>query len=380
MEKVIFLTGATGLVGGNLIPRILKEDPANTVVLLVRARSEEEARHRVVNTLRLVCPELDWKSESHRLRVILGDVAMHKLGLNDEAYGELAETVTHIIHSAATVMFNRPLELVRSVNVGGTKNMIFFAKMANQHGQLRGFCYISTAYVSGMREGMIYEDELLPSGKFANSYEQAKYEAEAYVRSQMSELPITIFRPSIIVGDSKTGRTTSFNVLYSPLKAIFRGLVRFIPGTPSTPIDVVPVDFVCDALVQIFFKSKAIRGNTYHLTAGRNRVATAAKVLAQATNYFNRLTPGEKLSRVFFIPVPLYRALKRFLGLQTERMSRTMEFFLPYLHVHRTFDNSKTMAALAGTSISVPEYNLYAERILSYCLDVNWGKRQGLAA
>ncbi|HLF19302.1 MAG TPA: SDR family oxidoreductase, partial [Bacteroidota bacterium] len=263
MNKTIFLTGATGLVGGNLISRVLTENPANSLVLLVRANSREEAEGRVARTLSLVSPNLSWENARKRIQVVNGDVSLDKLGLNERDYAATAIATTHIIHSAAAVKFNNPLDLARKMNVVGTKNMITFAKKAQKLGDLHRFAYVSTAYVCGEREGTIVEDELLPVAAFANSYEQAKHEAEALVRLQMHELPITVFRPSIIVGDSQSGRTTAFNVLYFPLRLIHRGLLKFLPGSRNTPADVVPVDYVSDALCHIFLTTEEGIGETF---------------------------------------------------------------------------------------------------------------------
>ena len=150
------------------------------------------------------------------MEIVSGNICAEHLGLDEALYTSLAVRVTHIIHSAAMVKFSAPIEKARAINVEGTKQVLAFGRRAQECGSLQRFAYISTAYVSGRREGIIYEDELLPAALFANSYEQANHEAEAQVRTQMAFLPISIFRPSIIIGDSKTGKTMSFNVVYPP--------------------------------------------------------------------------------------------------------------------------------------------------------------------
>lgn len=114
------------------------------------------------------------------------------------------------------VKFNAPIEETRAMNVEATKKVMAFDRRPRECGSLQRFAYISTAYVSGFREDIIYENDPLPAALFANSYERAKPEAETQVRTHMAFLPISIFRPSIIIGDSKTGKTMLFNAVYTP--------------------------------------------------------------------------------------------------------------------------------------------------------------------
>lgn len=375
MKKVIFLTGGTGLVGSNLIARILQENPTNELVLLVRAQSEVEAKMRIKKALSVAAPELNVEAEQHRIRAVCGDVSLERMGLPEDVHEQLANEVTHIIHSAASVKFNNSLELLRAINVGGTKNVMEFAKQAKQHGQLQRVAHVSTAYVAGLTKGTIYENETLLPEAFSNSYEQAKYEAELYVRSLVGELTVTVFRPSIIVGDSKTGRTTSFNALYAPLKLMNRGLFSVFPGSRSTRMDVVPIDYVCDAITHIFFGVNNIAGKTFHLSAGEENAPTVGRIVDCAHSFFQQHTSNQTVKGVLFIPVWVYRAAKNFLGRQLKRIADVMDVFLPYVHVERVFDNSNTLEALKGSGVQVPAFESYFETILLFSLETNWGKR-----
>jgi long-chain acyl-CoA synthetase len=375
MNNMIFLTGATGLVGGNLLIRILQRDDSATVSLLVRADSDKKAEDRIINHLVRLSPRIDYTSIAHRVRIICGDVTESQFGLSDEEYDELAKQTTHVVHSAATVQFNLSLDVTRAINVGGTKHVMSFAKRVQELGSLRRVAHISTAYVSGKRSGIIYEDKDQSAIAFANSYEHAKYEAEKYVRGLMQELPIMIFRPSIIVGDSRTGATSAFNVLYGPLKLISRGLLRYIPGSSSTPLDVVPVDYVADAMYHIFFQSNEQTGKTYHLTAGKENVSTAGEILDLAVKYFDGETAGRKTRRITFLPLSFCRAAKRFLRAELKKFLEMMKPFEPYLCVERTFDDTNTSTALRGTNIVPPRFEQYYETILQYCIEANWGRQ-----
>ena len=125
------------------------------------------------------------------------------------------------------------------------------ASSAQSRGGLGHFAYVSTAYVAGTHEGVFNEDDLNVGQDFRNPYERSKFEAEQLVRGYSDRLPIQVFRPSIIVGEHSSGWTMSFNVLYSPLKAFSRGALPAIPAKRGAPVDVVPVDYVADAVFEV---------------------------------------------------------------------------------------------------------------------------------
>jgi len=378
MNNVIFLTGATGFVGANILIRILERDETATVVALIRADSVEMAQKRLEEVLCTISPEQDpaiWD----RIQLLPGDITLENLGLDDSTYTELSEEVTHVIHAAASVQFTMTLEMARKVNVDGTKRVMAFARRAYDSGSLRRVAYVSTAYVSGSRSATIHEnDDLRPNG-FSNTYEQSKYEADSFVRSLMKSMPIMVFRPSIIVGDSETGRTPCFNVLYPMLRLLQNGSLSVIPGSPETPADVVPVDFVCDALYHIFFDANGKTGQVYHLAAG-HRASTLHEVASFALDFFHTISGDRNLHHIRFIPSILYRMGKTVLSLQSRALSRAMEIYEPYLFVRRTFDNSNTVAALQGSGIVIPTFVEYGATILGYCIKFNWGKRLRRAA
>src|SRR5205823_4457876 len=124
----------------------------------------------------------------------------------------------------------------------------------------------STAYVAGTHNGVFAERDLDVGQSFHNSYEQSKFEAEQLVRAR-EDLPFTILRPSIVVGDRSSGWTSAFNVLYWPLRAFARGLFDAVPAIPTAPVDVVSIDYVADAIHELC-QCPLAAGETYHLTAG----------------------------------------------------------------------------------------------------------------
>jgi len=380
MNKVIFLTGATGLVGSNLIPRMLKNDWSTKLILLVRGTSDAQAQERIDQILWAMSSEIDFDLAKKRIQVVKGDITLNGLGLSESLYRRLAKEITHIIHSAATVQFQLPLECARLVNCEGTRNVVALAKLAQEKGRLERVAYVSTAYVCGNREGKILEDELDSGQEFGNTYEQTKFESEKYVQGLTNELPITVFRPSIIVGDSETGRTTAFNVLYLPLKLIYRGIITTLPGCRYTPLDVVPVDFVSDAISHIFLKNNNGIGKIYHVTAGEDNATTTGEVVELAVDFFNQISSNGRIPQVKFVPAELCRKVMPLVRSQTRRTLQAMEPYEPYLSGERIFDDTNTSTELKGTSITAPQFRTYYQTILRYSIETDWGKQLKQAA
>lgn len=380
MNNLIFLTGATGLVGSNIIPRILRNDHTSRLVVLVRGESESDVERRLTGLLARVSPETHLCGMNSRIRVLKGDITQSNLGLSGSVYADLSTSVTHIIHSAASVQFQLPLEQARMINCCGTTNVMALAQKAMNAGRLQRVAYVSTAYVSGKRSGRIFEDELDCGQTFANTYERSKFECERHVRSLIKELPITVFRPSIIVGDSHSGKTSTFNVLYFPLKLIHRGLLRIVPGSRHTPTDVVPVDYVCEALCHLFLNTNEGIGKTFHLTAGENIAPTAGEVVDLAVDFFNEACAMRHIHPIRFVPLHIYHALQRIMRGQVRKALQLMAIYESYLCVPKSFDDSNTRKALRGTGIAPPPYKRYYQAILQYCVESNWGRQFRLAA
>ncbi|HWP82598.1 MAG TPA: SDR family oxidoreductase [Bacteroidota bacterium] len=377
MKRNIFLTGSTGFVGVNLSLRILKNDPTDHLYLLIRSASRQEARHRFFETLSTVDASINTDDISPRLHFFAGDITLSRLGLCSSDYEALVDEVTHIIHAAASVEFQLSLNESRRINCGGTREVMNLALTAQQRGHLQQIAYVSTAYVSGSTPGAIAEDTLRADSDFSNSYEQSKHETERYIRYLMDELPITIFRPSVIVGDSKSGITTSFNVLYSPLKLIYKGVVPFLPGSASNPLDVVPIDFVSDAFYHLFFRRLESIGKTYHLTAAE-RQPTVGEIADSAVDYFNEVT-NESVKKVRFLPPTLfYHGLS--LLPRSRKVLQIIKTYEPYFCIRRMFDNTNTNTGLQGTGIMPPRFSDYYKIILNYFIESQYKIKLAYAA
>src|SRR5919106_1122930 len=244
----VFLTGATGFLGMELLARYLERTERH-VYALVRPANDAEPSER----LRRVIEELSGDPGAYpgRWTAVAGDAEVPKLGIEPTWRRQLASEVDDVVHSAASVSFSLPLEKSRRINVAGTRQMLEFAELCRERGGLRKFAYVSTAYVAGDHSGRFGEDELDVGQGFRNPYERSKFEAERLVHEHADALPVQIFRPSIIVGEQGSGWTASFNVLYPPLKGFAAGASPALPASPHTPVDPLPVDYVADAIFEL---------------------------------------------------------------------------------------------------------------------------------
>jgi thioester reductase-like protein len=379
-NRTVFLTGATGLVGSNLISPILNLDDSTRIICLIRANSDSEAESRLYSSLSNIKNHKSAREIGSRIWAIHGDITLENLGISDMQYAMLTSEITHIVHCAASVQFNLPIRCARDVNLNGTKYVADLARKAYKSGILRQFSYLGTAYVSGDREGTIYEEELNRGQNFSNTYEQTKFETENYIRQIMGELPINIFRPGIIVGDSIAGITTTFNVLYPVLKMIQHGLVKIIPGSPEITLDILPVDYVCDALSQIIFNSRDGLGHTYHIVAGKQYAPTIGEIAHLVIDYYNHALAGLNLPEIVFISKLFLTANSEYLNNRDFRILSAMRDYESYLTVQRAFDNSNTRRALLDINTTIPEFKDYYKAILNYCLQSCWGKKMKTAA
>jgi thioester reductase-like protein len=328
----VLLTGATGFVGKEILDRLLSR--GRRVYALVRAENDDAAAQRL--------------SRHANLTPVAGDIERPGLGLEPD----LTEDITTVIHCAASVSFDLSLEDSRRVNVEGTRNVLDVARRCPR---LERLSYLSTAYVAGEPDGLFREDQLDVGQRFRNPYEQSKFEAERMIRERGAALPLQILRPSIVVGDSRTGRTAAFNVLYGPLKAFARGKVPAIPARRSSPVDIVPVDYVADRTVEL-----ATRGpdGTFHLVAGRN-ATTVDRLLKLTARHLRRDQP-----RV--LPPRLYRRLVHPWLRRKYRGLRSMEVYFPYFSMRVRFDDR----ALGPG----PPVEGYFGRLIAFAEEARWGR------
>jgi len=264
------LTGATGLVGRYLVRDLLLD--GHRLALLVRPSQKQSARERGEVLLQMWERELDCSLP--RPICLEGDVTEPGCGLSSAACRWAAEHCDRVIHNAAVLTFNTDQagEPWRT-NVEGTRNLLQLCKKLKLH----DLHYVSTAYVCGLREGRILENELDKGQKFRNDYEVSKFQAEQMVRQADFLDCLTVYRPAVIAGDSRTGYTSTYHALYLYLKLVAVMLQNEQPdanGMRETAIrlkatgdearNIVPVDWVSAVMCRLF-NTPAAEGGTYHL-------------------------------------------------------------------------------------------------------------------
>ncbi len=274
MTRTFLLTGANGFIGTQIARELLSDDQSS-IIALVRATDVASGVRRLARDW-WEWPELV-KELGARVEVVCGDVSEAKLGLDETTYETTRDRVTHIIHTAADWRF-LPLAELRKTNVEGTANVVEFAKDVHGHHGLGRLSHISTAYVAGGRTGHVAEDQLTDAFGFATDYERSKYEGELLVKAAKEDLPVSIFRPSMVVGDSRTGAIKTFNTFYFPLRLYLTGRMRFLPVSKALRINVIPVDYVASAIARLTVDPRA-EGLTFHLVAPYESLPTIKEVM-----------------------------------------------------------------------------------------------------
>jgi thioester reductase-like protein len=363
----VLLTGVTGFVGTAVMLRILERSD-RPVVALVRAADRREASARVRAALAEVAPPERVEAYMSRTTALPADLLVDGLGL-DHADGEqLARACDEIIHCAASVVFDLPLDEARAVNTAGAARIADLASRALTRGDgLRRIVHVSTAYVAGRREGTFGEDEMTIGLPFRNTYEQTKHEAEQLLRAWSPRLPLQIVRPSIVVGERTTGWTRSFNVLYWPLKMFARGRLPVIPALAESPVDVVPVDYVADTILGL----DGAPTGTYHAVAGEH-ASTVAEIIELAAARFGVPAPA------VVDPGVLDEALGRPMSdAQRTALHRARSYF-PYFALGVRFDDRWARGVLKPAGISAEPLRGYFGNLMDYAERAAWGGRAGL--
>ncbi|ADB51567.1 SDR family oxidoreductase [Conexibacter woesei] len=239
-DDVTVLTGATGFVGSLVLERLLARGAP--VAALVRADDDAGARRRLEQLALRTWGDADVVAD---VEVLAADVERARLGLAPEAYDALAARAGAVVHCAASVRFDLALDNAHAINVDGTERMVELAEHARTRGAAGRFVHVSTAYVHGRARGLAREAGPVEEPAFRNTYERTKHRAERVVERLEGA---AIVRPSIVVGDSRTGWTSSFNVVYVPLRALVTGVLEVVPAPADAILDLVPVDHVVDAV------------------------------------------------------------------------------------------------------------------------------------
>ena len=346
----LLMTGFPGFLGSALLSRLLTRRPEAHAVCLVQAGHVAAARDKVAE-IEAVEPHL-----TGRIRLVVGDLTSPDLGLAVSDRPQLVD-VTEVWHLAAVYDLAVGEEVARRVNVDGTRRVLDLCRSLPGLERLH---HVSTCYVSGRYHGEFREDELEVGQAFRNHYESTKYEAERLVRQAMAAgLPATIYRPGIVVGDSRTGATQKYDGPYFLASFLRRqppvAVVPAVADPDRVRFCLVPRDFVIDALDRLSALGDSV-GRTYALT---DPDPPTARQLVDA--FARRLG-----KRVIWVPLPLWltRAatslplVERLMGLPGEA--------LDYFASPTTYDTTNTVTDLAGTGVTCPRFEEYADRLLDF--------------
>jgi thioester reductase-like protein len=289
------------------------------------------------------------------MEVLVGDASAMHLGLSTSEYRDLTSTVTDVLHAAEETTLGAPRDQMKRMNVSGTQAALELAVDAQK---LRRFTHLSTVFVSGDRVGAIAEDELACGQAFRNAYEETKFEAELLVRRAMSQIPATVLRPSIVVGDSKTGEIDRFEGPYALAILLVTSPVQVpvpLPGDGVAPLNAVPIDYVIDAAAAIHADSRAI-GRTFHLVDPNPSSARRVyELIAQRS--------GKKLPRMS-LGYKLTDALLKLPGL--ERLTREQRAAIAYVNHLAFYSSRHTLEILDGTGIRCPPIESYLDNLIEF--------------
>lgn len=338
----LLLTGATGLLGSYLLGYALRG--GRYVAVLVRAGRRESAEQRVETVVGRWEHELGYTLP--RPVILEGDLHLPDLGLDGQALRWVAGHCHAVLHAAASLTFetgNRQAEPWLS-NLEGTRHVLALCRRAG----IRQFHHVSTAYVSGLRQGRILESELDVGQGFANDYEQSKLEAEKLVRSANFLDAPTIYRPAIIIGDSRSGYTSTFHGFYTPLKIMHAVLYQIDSAEVSSRTylealglsgrekkNFVPVDWVAEAILRLFDRPE-LHGRTFHLTPTHPvETAMVAEVVETVLREYVAATGWVNVPRHTKVPLEMV-------------FRDQMAVYRSYWRSDPQFDRTNTLAALPG--------------------------------
>ena len=366
--SAVFLTGGTGVVGSAIARRLL-EDRETRVVLLIRARTDQDAQERLQGLLRF------WKLPDARvaanIEIARGDASLPRFGLERERFQRVAGECTRIIHCAALVRMNLPLADARASAVSAAENVLELARASRRAGRLEKVEFLSTVGVGGTRPGVLPERWITESRGYHNTYEQAKAEAEIVVAGGVAEgLPITVHRPSMVVGDSRTGGIIRFQIFYHLVEFLSgRRTFGLLPAFGATRLDIVPVDYVAETVVWSSGRPDA-GGRVLHLCSGPEGSVRLDELHSRVRDSF--VAAGLDVPRPFSIPpgflkatIPVIRALLPGPG---RRSLSTLPIFLAYLSSDQGFANAETIRILGGAGIPLPPVESYLGKVLDHYL------------
>ncbi len=347
----IFLTGSTGYIGAHVAANLLQEHGAG-LNLLIRARDPHQAEARVWQALQL---HLDfprfYEYLQTRVRIFRGDLTSPLFGLSRDDYDRLIHSTDSVIHCAASL--NRKSEKsCLNVNLRGTLEVVQLAMRVQYYHGLRRFSHVSTVAVAGKRQNeLVTEDNSIDWARSDyDPYARTKKFCEHMIRQLLPEVPITIFRPSIVLGDSRRAETTQFDMVKA---FVFLAGLPVLPFRPQDQIDIVNVDFVADAIAALHQKQNPLH-DTYHLSSG-----SESQTFRQLTT---ALAAARRKRGPLFLPF-LERPFSGGVNTLSNRKgaiahgAALMKVFIPYLLWNTVFDNTRVTTELGRKPVPFSQYS-----------------------
>ena len=339
---MLLVTGFPGFLASALLPRLVALDDARRAVCLVQPRYVERARRALAG----VGPGVD---------LVEGDITQPGLGLTGAT---LLDEVTDVWHLAGVYDTAAPRALAERVNVAGTRHLLDLAATLPR---LRRVHHVSTCYVSGDHPGDFREADLDVGQRFHSVYDETKFRAELEVRAAVGfGLPVTVYRPASVVGDSRTGWTQKYDGPYFLLRLLLRqpAALALVPrfSDPSRAyFDIVPVDYLVAALSRLALREDGV-GTTYQVTDPEN--LTVADIVAASAVATGR--------RVRYVPLPL-PVVRRVAGLPgVSRLVRMPPPAFDYFASTTTYSSRNTAEALAGSGVTCPPFAGYVGRLVAF--------------
>ena len=342
-----FITGFPGFIAGRLIEKLIA--PERQFFLLVQPQFVDRAVEGIEEIAERTGTPLD------SFVLVEGDISLPDLGIPQADLETIQYETTDVFHLAAAYDLGVSKDVAFNVNLQGTKNVNDIVCSIKN---LRRYNYVSTCYVAGKREGVIGENELEHKAGFRNFYEETKYLAELEVERLKPTMPVTIYRPSVVVGDSDTGETAKYDGIYSLIKYLRKApsILRLVNvGNDKVRLNLVPVDFVVDSIAALSRDERAL-GKTIAL-ADPSPFTTE-----QLFDLIAKDMTGRKSE--FKLPV---RVAEWFLNLGiSPPMTGLPHHSVPYFFVSQTYDTSVAHELLASHEIECPRFDRYVGNLLDF--------------
>lgn len=364
--KGVFITGANGNVGSRLAMEYLAHSNYK-LFLLVRGKSHQQATDRLKKALAF----WDVPSEQFqdRIEVLCGDITQPDLGLMPDQITALRDQVHLFIHAASNIRLDLTVEDARRMILGGTQNAY---RLSRNFPHLERFGFISTMEVIGRYEGLVKE-EFLTDYKldFINNYEVAKFEAEEFLRQQIeSGASISIFRPTMVVGEAATGKALGFQSFYMMVeKMLLNPDYPILPKGP--PVDTIPVDILTQGIVKLMEYPDA-RNQIYHFGQGLGDSITFPEFITELQSILETQL-HRKIRRPLYVTPAFHRmllgALSKVTWGRTKRFFRIQLIFIKFAGLSWKVDNQKTRNTLETLGVNWPRLKQYLPILINYYLE-----------